>query len=116
MAFFCSLCPALISFSPLAITLRVGLIPELVPQAHRHAPMRHGALGIIFRDLHKFLFRFLVPERMQQRDAALERLLHRRRAGNRKMHRAQLGLGEIFVMVMIFIFLVVGKRGELTQA
>ena len=67
---------------------RVGLIPELVPQAHRDSPMRHGALRIVFGDLQKFLFRFLVPERMQQGDSALERLLHRCRTGDRKMNRA----------------------------
>src|SRR5438270_13833883 len=52
---------------------------------------------------------------MEQRDSALERLLHRRRAGNGKMNRAQLGLGEVFVVMVVFVFLVVGKR-ELTQA
>lgn len=32
------------------------------------------------------------------------------------MNRAQLGFGKVFVMMVIFVFLVVGKRGELTQA
>jgi hypothetical protein len=31
------------------------------------------------------------------------------------MNRAQLGLGEVFVVMVVFVFLVVGKR-ELTQA
>src|SRR5690242_6718844 len=78
--------------------------------------MRHGALGISFGNVEKFLFRLLVPERMQQCDSALERLLHRRRTGDWKMNRAQLSFGEVFVMMVVFVFLVVGKRGELTQA
>jgi hypothetical protein len=53
---------------------------------------------------------------MQQRDSALERLLHRRRTGDWEMNCAQLGFGEVFVMMVVFVFLVVGKRGELTQA
>ena len=32
------------------------------------------------------------------------------------MNRAQLGLGEVFVMVMILILLVVGEGGKVAQA
>ena len=43
----------------------VGIVPELVPQTHGHSPMSHGTGRVIFRNLGKFLFCFLVPERMQ---------------------------------------------------
>ena len=56
----------------------VRIVPKLMPQADGHSPMGHGTMRIIFRDLLKLLGCFFVPERMQQRDTAFERLLRRR--------------------------------------
>jgi hypothetical protein len=42
--------------------------------------MRHAAVRIILGNLEEFLLGFLVPERVQQSEAALEGLLHRRAA------------------------------------
>ena len=74
--------------------------------------MRHGTVRVFVGDLHEFLLGFFVPERVQQGDAAREWLLRRRRAGDGEMDRAELCLGEIFVMVVIFVFVVVGEGGE----
>jgi hypothetical protein len=52
----------------------VRLVPELVPDAHGDSPVRHCALRIVLRDLFEFLLRFLIPERVQQRDTAFEGL------------------------------------------
>ena len=62
--------------------------------------MSHGAGRVIFRDLHEFFFRFLVPEGMQQRDAAFECLLRRCSTGNREVHGPQLLRGQIFVVMI----------------
>ena len=70
--------------------------------------------GSSLRDLQEFLFRLFVPEGVQQRDAAVERLLHRRGAGDGEMHRAQLRRGEIFVVMMILV--VVGETGKAKKA
>jgi hypothetical protein len=64
--------------------------------------MRHGAGGIGLHDLRKFFLRLLVPERMQQCDAACKRLLHGWSARNRKMHGPQLLRSQI-VVVMAFL-------------
>src|SRR6266496_4945674 len=47
----------------------VGLVPELMPDAHGDAPMRHPTLGIILGDLHEFFLGFFVPEGVQERDS-----------------------------------------------
>jgi hypothetical protein len=90
--------------------LGIRLVPQLMPDAHGDSPMRHGAVRIVFGDLHEFLFGFLVPERVQQCDAVGEGLLHGRRAGDREVDRSELRLGEIFVMLVVVI--VVGKGAE----
>jgi len=71
----------------------------------------HGAVGIVLGDVQEFLFGFLIPEGVQQRDAALERLLHQSGAGNGEMDGSELGLVEIFVVMVIFL-VVVGGGGE----
>src|SRR5208337_3564881 len=80
-----------------------------MPQAHRDSPMRHSAVRIILGNLHEFFLGFLVPERVQQGDAALEGLLYRLGARNRKMHGPQLSLVEILVMI---VFLAVVGEGS----
>ena len=80
---------------------RIRLIPKLVPQAHRHAPVRHRALRVLLLRLCKRLLRLLVPERMQQRHASLKSFLRLGRAGNREMHRAQLLLAKLVVMTFV---------------
>ena len=64
--------------------------------------MSHGAGRVVLRDLGEFLLRLVIPEGMQQRDAAFKRFLDRSRARNREMHRPQLFRSQIFV-VMAFI-------------
>src|SRR5207247_5735951 len=49
--------------------------PKLVIQAHGLPPVGHCALWIVFRNLLELLVSFVVPEGMQQRNAALKRLL-----------------------------------------
>jgi hypothetical protein len=45
-----------------------------------------------------------------QRDSALEGMLHRRGARNREVHRPELRLGKIFVVMMFFV--VVSERSK----
>ena len=93
----------------------IGVVPELVPQAHGHAPMRHDAVGIVEGNLRKFFFRLFVPERVKQRHAALEGLLHIRRARDREGDGAQLRGGQIF-MVMLGLFIVSnGSAGKTSK-
>ena len=47
-------------------------LPERVVDAHRHAPVAHRAGRILRRQLGEGLLRLLVPERVQERDRALE--------------------------------------------
>ena len=51
------------------------MVPKLMPQTHGYAPVSHGASRIVLGNLHEFFFRFLVPEGMQQRDAAFKGFL-----------------------------------------
>ena len=94
--------------------LRIGFVPELMPQAHRHSPMRHRAVRIVLGDLEEFLLRLFIPERMQQGNAALKRMLYRSRACSGEVHGAQLRFGEVLVMLMIFV--VIGEGIEVEQA
>ena len=82
---------------------RVGIVPKLVPQAHGYAPVRHGAVRGVGGNMPEFLSGFFVPERVQQSHAALEGLLHIRRAGNREADRAELRRSQLFVVMVIFI-------------
>jgi hypothetical protein len=66
-----------------------------------------GALRVLLFDVEKSLLRLFVPERMQQRDTLFECLLRIRSAPHGKMHRAQLFLRELFVMMAF-----VGRRGR----
>ena len=79
------------------------MIPQLVPLAHRQSPLRHRAFRIILADVRELLLRLLVPERVEQRHAALERFLDCRCARYRKVHAAQLRLGQILVMVPLIV-------------
>ncbi len=94
--------------------LDVGLVPELMPEAHGDAPMGHGAVRVVFGDLEEFLFGFFVPEGVEQSDSAGEGLLHRRGAGDGEVDGAELRLGEVFVVMVMFVF-VVGERGECAE-
>src|SRR6266849_10982607 len=70
-----------------------------MPLAHGLAPVRHGALRVLLFDVEKSLLRLFVPERMQQRDTLFECLLRVRSTRHRKMHRAQLFLRKLLVMM-----------------
>jgi len=85
----------------------VGMIPELMPQAHRHAPVGHGAVRVVCGDLVELLFGFFVPEGMQQGDAALKGLLHSRCARSGEGDGAELRGGQVFMMRMVLV--VIGK-------
>jgi hypothetical protein len=65
--------------------------------------MRHGAVGIVLRNLLEFFFRLFVPEGVQQSYAALEGLLHGRDAGHREGNGPELGRSEVFVVVLVII-------------
>jgi hypothetical protein len=93
----------------------VGFVPELMPDAHGDAPVRHRTFRVILGNVNEFLLGFFVPERMQQGDSAGEGLLHRRGTGDGEMYGAELRLGEVFVVVMVFIVIVVGEGGEREQ-
>ncbi len=43
----------------------IGLVPELVPQAHRDAPVGHHTARIVDGNLLKFFFCLFVPEGVQ---------------------------------------------------
>ncbi len=79
----------------------VRLIPELVPQAHGHAPVRHGAFRVLLLYLEKSFFRFLVPERVQQGDTFFESLLSVGCARDGEMYGAQLLSCDFVVMAFI---------------
>src|SRR5216684_6450365 len=70
-----------------------------MPQAHGLAPVRHGALRVLLFDVQKSLLRLFIPERMQQRDTLFECLLRLRSTRHGKMHRAQLFLRKLLVMM-----------------
>jgi hypothetical protein len=72
--------------------------------------MRHDAVRIVHGDLSEFFFRLFVPERMQQRDSALEGLLHIGRTGNWEGDRAQLRGGQVFMVRLGLV--IVGKGGS----
>src|ERR1022692_3713560 len=78
------------------------LVPELIPQAHRLTPVRHGALRVLLFVNKKSLLRLFIPERMQQRDTLFEGLLRVGSARYWEMHRAQLLLCE-FLVTMTFV-------------
>jgi len=69
---------------------RIGPIPDLVERAHGDPPVRHGARGVCRDDFLELRPRFLVPEIMEQRDAAVEARAHRGRAGDLERHRSQM--------------------------
>jgi hypothetical protein len=94
---------------------RIRLIPELMPQAHGLAPVRHGALRVLLFDVEKSLLRLFVPERMQQRDTLFECLLRLRSTRHGKMHRAQLFLREFLVMMAFISRRGAGERRGNTQ-
>ena len=61
---------------------RARRLPERMVDAHRDAPVAHRARGVRGRDRGEGLLRLLVPERVQQRDRALEVGPNRGRAGD----------------------------------
>ena len=91
--------------------LGIGVVPELVPYTHGHAPVRHGAARVVDGDPHEFLFGFLVPKRVQQSDAALERLLDIWCAGDGEADGSELRSGQV-LMMMVLIIVCNGRRGE----
>ena len=103
----------LFTFQAASDDFGVRFIPELMPDAHGDAPVSHGAVRIVLCNLNEFLFGLFVPERVQQGDSAGEGFLHRRGTGNREVNGAKLSLGEVFVVVMIFV--VVGEGGKLSK-
>ena len=60
--------------------------PDLRPAAQGQAPVGHRAVGVGLSDGRKRLRRLEVPERVQERDGPLERLLHGRAARDREPH------------------------------
>src|SRR5580658_4552120 len=77
------------------------MVPELMPQTHRLAPVSHRAFRILLFGRDKSLLRLLVPERMLQRDSLFKSLLRLSRARHRKMHRPQLVKRNIVMMMFI---------------
>jgi hypothetical protein len=79
----------------LTIGERVGVrvVPDLMERAHRNAPVRHGAVGIVRGDSPELALRLVVPEIVQESDAAIEGRAHRGGAGHGKAHRSELLLG-----------------------
>ena len=73
-------------FPPALEVRRARRRPDLIPQAHGDAPVAHRAVRVRLGDGGERLHRLEVPERVQERDPALERLLHRRIAGDGKRH------------------------------
>ncbi len=81
--------------------LVVGASPELLELAHGDAPVGHGAGGVGGGDGAELGFGFDVAEGVQQRDAALERRLLGRGAGDGEVDVAELfGGGVVVVMVL----------------
>ena len=66
-------------------------------------PQCASRIRVILGNVLELLLRLLVPERMQQRHPALKWLLLCRRARYRKVHRAQLLLGQGFMLMMAFV-------------
>src|SRR3989442_275213 len=75
--------------------------PKLVIQAHGLSPVGHRALWIAFLHLLELFVSSVVPERMQQCNAALEWLLHARCTGGRKRNSSQLFSGS--EMLVLFV-------------
>ena len=90
--------------------LLIRFVPQLVPQAHGDAPMRHGTVRSPGGNVDEFFFRLFVPEGVQQGHATLKRLLHGWVAGNREGDRSQLRGGQVFVMVA-FVFVIGSNCG-----
>ena len=92
---------SLLDLRPAAIEIGLAhLLPELVVEAHRGAPVRHRATRRCLRDGDELLFGFLVPERVEQRDAALEVLLHGGRTRRREPDRAELLLVVVVLRLL----------------
>ena len=79
---------------------RTEAAERIAPPAHRDSPVRHHAAGIGLEDGRKRIDRRGKPERMQQRHAAIELFLHRRRARRHHVHRAQ-SAGRRAVIVLV---------------
>src|SRR5579862_4660697 len=88
-----------------------------MPETHGDSPVGHGAVGVVLGDVEEFLFGLFVPEGVEQGDSAGEGLLDRRRAGDWEVDGAELSLGELLVVMMIFVvvFVVVGEAKEVTR-
>jgi hypothetical protein len=74
--------------------------------------VRHRATRVVFGDLHELLFRFFVPEGMEQSDSSGERLLHGLDTGDGKVDGAELSLSKVFVMMVIFVIVGCGCEAE----
>src|SRR5690349_6645665 len=78
------------SFPALLQLRRIWRRPKRVIVAHRDTPVRHATLRIGHRDFRKRLCRFVVFERMQPRDGAIELGLRLWLAGYREAHHSEL--------------------------
>ncbi len=62
---------------------------RVAPPAHRDAPVRHHAARVLLQHTVERLARRGEPERVQQRDAAVELVGHRRSTRGGELHRTQ---------------------------
>src|SRR5262245_43642866 len=69
--------------------------PDLVPDAHGDAPVRHGAIRFCLGDRSKFLQRLPVPERVQRRERGIEARLNVGTARDGKADVASAALHQI---------------------
>jgi hypothetical protein len=72
--------------------------------------MSHDAVRIVGGDLLEFFFGFFVPKRVKQSYAALEGLLHCGGAGDWESDGAELGGGEVFVVMVSFVIIGGGSK------
>src|SRR5262249_19477134 len=84
--------------------LQIGLQrtpPELVVQAHRLAPVRHGARWVLLGNFLELVVRRLIFKRVQERHATFKWLLYRRGTGSRECHIAELFSRRQMRMVVV---------------
>ena len=77
------------------------LVPKLMPQTQRLAPVSHRALRVFLLRGNKSFLRLLVPEGMQQGHALLKCDLGAPGARHGKVHRAELFLSQCIMMAVI---------------
>jgi hypothetical protein len=92
-------------------------IPERTPFGHSDCPLSHGALRVRRGYGLKLLEGLFIPKRVNQGDAALERRLHGRDAGDGHVNGAKLfnyfiGVAAIGAVVMMLLCGEAGCGGE----